>query len=57
MLYTPPFGLCGLSEDETAMAVMLFETAQYAKKTGNSPYSLEEAVADAEFRIRMYQNV
>lgn len=57
VLYTPPFGLCGLSEDETAMAVMLFETAQYAKKTGNSPYSLEEAVADAEFRIRMYQNV
>lgn len=57
VLYTPPFGLCGLSEDETAMAVMLFETAKYAKKTGNSPYSLEEAVADAEFRIRMYQNV
>ncbi len=57
VLYTPPFGPCGLSEDETAMAIMLFETAKYAKKIGNSPYSLEEAVADAEFRIRMYQNV
>ena len=57
VLYTPPFGLCGLPEDETAMAIMLFETAEYAKKIGNSPYSLEEAVADAEFRIRMYQNV
>lgn len=57
VLYTPPFGPCGLSEDETAMAIMLFETAKYAKKIGNSPYSFEEAVADAEFRIRMYQNV
>ena len=57
ILYTPPFGLCGLSEDETAMAVMLYETALYAKNKGNSPYSLEKAVADAKFRIRMYQNV
>jgi len=57
VLYTPPFGICGLSEDETAMAVMLYESALYAKNKGNSPYSLEKAVADARFRIRMYQNV
>lgn len=50
ILYTPPFGLCGLSDDEVAMALMM-------KESGNSPYSLEEAVADARFRIRMYQNV
>ena len=57
ILYTPPFGLCGLPDDETAMACMMLEAGLYAKKTGNSPYSLEQAVADARFRIRMYQNV
>jgi len=57
VLYTPPFGICSLSEDETAMAIMLYESGLYAKKTGNCPYSLEKAVADARFRIRMYQNV
>ena len=57
IVYTPPFGLCGLSDDETAMASMLYETGLYAKKTGNSPYSLEEAVADARFRIRISQNM
>ena len=47
ILYTPPFGLCGLSDDETAMASMMVDA-------GNNPYPLEEAVADARFRIRMY---
>lgn len=45
-LYSPPFGLCGLSEDETAMAVVLSETGHYVRGCGENPYPFEEAAAD-----------
>ncbi len=45
-VYSPPFGLCGLSEDETAMARVLYETGLYAKGYGENPCPIEEAAAD-----------
>ncbi len=46
-LYEPPFGLVGLAEDETAIALMMQETAEYSRGTGKEPYSLKEALQDA----------
>lgn len=45
-VYTPPFGLCGLSEDETAMARILMETGQFVRGSGENPCPFEEAEAD-----------
>lgn len=45
-LYSPPFGLCGLTGDETAMALVLKETGLYARGLAGNPYPLEEAAAD-----------
>ena len=50
-IYNPPFGLCGLSEDETAIATMMQKTALYSKGLEDSPYSLDEAVFDAYMAI------
>ncbi len=41
-LYESEFGLCGLAQDETAMATMMERTA-----LGDLPYPLEEALQDA----------
>ena len=46
-IYEPPFGQCCLAQDETAMAIMMRETALYAKGIAPSPYPLEEALQDA----------
>ncbi|MBQ7508705.1 MAG: Gfo/Idh/MocA family oxidoreductase [Spirochaetales bacterium] len=46
-LYTPPFGLCGLAQDETAMAIMMQGAAAYGKGNAPSPYPLEYALQDA----------
>lgn len=46
-IYGPPFGECALAQDETAMAVMMRETALYGKGLAPSPYPLEEALQDA----------
>ena len=46
-LYTPPFGNCGLAQDETAMAIMMQEAAAYGKGLAPSPYPLEYALQDA----------
>lgn len=46
-LYLPPFGLCGLAPDETAIACMLAQTAEYAHGEAPSPYPLAEALQDA----------
>lgn len=54
--YEPEFGLCGLAQDETAMATMLERTALYAKG-GLSPYPLEEALQDAYTAILMQKAV
>ena len=45
-LYSPPFGPCGLSEDETAMAVVLWQMGGYVRGICSNPYPLEEAAAD-----------
>ena len=45
-VYIPPFGLCGLSEDETAMALVLKETGLFVKGCGENPCPFEEAAAD-----------
>lgn len=50
-LYLPPFGLCGLSEDETAMALVLRETGLYAAGCGENPYPFEEAAADVRMGL------
>ncbi len=50
-IYQPPFGLCGMSEDETAIAIMMQKTALYARGQSDTPYSLDEAVFDAYMAI------
>ncbi len=52
-LYEPPFGLCGLSQDETAVAQLIVKTAGYAKGNTNLPYPLKEALQDAYMSILM----
>ena len=46
-LYTPPFGLCGLSQDETAIATMLQDMGAYVRGQAGPPYPSEEALRDA----------
>ena len=55
-LYNPEFGLCGLAQDETAMATMLERSAEYGKG-GLSPYPLEEALQDAYTMILMQKAI
>ena len=50
-LYQPPFGLAGLSEDETAIAELMRGTAAYARDEGKSPYPLRDALQDAYMAI------
>ncbi len=52
-LYKPVFGLCGLSQDETAAAQLMVKTAEYAKDTAEAPYPLREALQDAYMSILM----
>lgn len=54
VLYEPPFGLCGLSEDETAIATIMYETGEYACGAGKNPYGFEEALRDAEMGSRIH---
>lgn len=56
-IYNPPFGLCGLSEDETAIASMMQQTALYARGQKDSPYPLDEAVFDAYMAIVLQRAV
>ena len=46
VVYEPPFGLCGLSEDETAMATLMWQTGEYIAGEGDNPYGFEEAFLD-----------
>ncbi len=45
-LYVPPFGRCGLPEDETAIAQVLLGMARYLE-TGREVYPLADALEDA----------
>lgn len=53
LLYEPPFVLCGLSQDETAVAQLMCKTAEYAKGIADHPYPLEEALQDAYMTVLM----
>ncbi|MBR1853647.1 MAG: Gfo/Idh/MocA family oxidoreductase [Lachnospiraceae bacterium] len=54
-LYTPEFGLCGLPQDETAIAHLMKQTAEYARGNAGSPYTLREAIQDAYMGILLRQ--
>ncbi|MBQ9037687.1 MAG: Gfo/Idh/MocA family oxidoreductase [Erysipelotrichaceae bacterium] len=55
-LYEPPFGLCGLSQDETAMAMMLEEMREFID-SGKQPYSLKDSMYDACMAITLRETV
>ncbi len=57
ILYKPVFGLCGLAQDETAIATMMEGTYRYSKGLSESPYPLEEALQDAYTMILLQQAV
>ena len=50
ILYDPPFRLCGLSDDETALAMFLQGMDRYVRR-GEASYPLEEALWDARMAI------
>ena len=52
-LYKPPFGLCGLSQDETAIAQLMVKTAEYSRGAAEAPYPLSEALQDAYMTVLM----
>ncbi len=56
-LYEPPFGLCGLSQDETALASLLNDMGKYARDEGSAPYDLKESLQDAEMTLRLKESV
>jgi len=51
-LYAPPFGPCGLPEDETAIAQMLQGMARFIE-TGEELYPLADALEDAYTALLM----
>ena len=57
IIYEPEFGLCGLSEDETAIATLMCKTAEYSRGQALPPYSLENALADAYAAILLDEAV
>lgn len=54
-LYKPRFGEVGLSEDETAVSVLMEQTGIYAREKGPSPYPLREALQDGYMGLLMRQ--
>ena len=57
VLYEPELGLRGLSEDETAIAALMIGTAKYSRGEAESPYSMEDAFADAYAAILLEEAV
>lgn len=57
VLYEPPFGLCGLSQDETAVAELMADTAAYANGIKPLDYPLEQALQDAYMGLLMQQAI
>ena len=57
VLYEPELGLHGLSEDETAIAALMIGTAKYSRGEAESPYSMEDAFADAYAAILLDEAV
>ncbi len=54
-IYEAPFGICGLAEDETAIATLMKDTGKYARGLADSPYPIEEALQDAYMAIKMQE--
>ncbi len=50
-IYTPEFGLCGLAQDETAVASLMRRTAEYSRGDTTEPYPLKDALQDAYMAI------
>lgn len=50
-VYTPEFGLCGLAQDETAVASLMKRTAAYSRGDAAEPYPLRDALQDAYMAI------
>ncbi|MDO4962047.1 MAG: Gfo/Idh/MocA family oxidoreductase [Eubacteriales bacterium] len=48
VLYEAHFGLCGLTEDETAIATMLWDMDRYVHGCGPNPYPVSKALFDCE---------
>lgn len=57
MLYEPEWGLCNLTEDETAIAALMEGTAMYGRGEADSEYSMEDALADAYAAILLDEAV
>ena len=57
VLYEPELGMRGLSEDETAIAGLMIGTAKYSRGEAESPYSMEDAFADAYAAILLDEAV
>lgn len=47
VVYTPEFGLCGLAQDETAIATLMRQAAEYVRGENEPPYKLSDALTDA----------
>ena len=56
-VYTPPFGLAGLSEDETAIAQVIADTAAWAWGEKEPEHPLAEALQDAYMSILLHRAV
>ncbi len=55
LMYAPPFGTCGLSEDETAVALAMEDAFAYANGIKEPDYPLCEALQDAYMAILMQE--
>lgn len=53
ILYEAPFGLCDLSQDETALALLMKKIFDYKNGTGKIPYALKDALQDSFMAIKM----
>ncbi|MCR4903991.1 MAG: hypothetical protein K6A23_14120, partial [Butyrivibrio sp.] len=56
VLYTAFFGLSGLTDDETAIARLMKETAEYALGRKDSPYEIKEALWDSYVALKMQES-
>ena len=56
ILYEAPFGIAKLSEDEPAVALLMRQTAEYARGNEESPYQLRDALQDAYMSILMHES-
>lgn len=56
-IYRPPFGLCRLGQDETAIASLLYDMGAYARDEGEAPYALKDSMQDAVMAIDLAEAV